>query len=423
LLSENDQTGSLTVELVKNAPYSLQEFTVEWQKQIGMPEAARSVNVRSRRAPTDDLRIELRANDDDTLFRAGEDIKAALGRFAGVSGIEDNLQPSQPQLNLSLNPQGRALGLTTNDLAVQLLQGFNGQVVQRYQRNNDEIEVKVRYPEAQRQHLADVLNAKVRTPDGDIVALSSVAEISTGFTRDSITRIDNKRAVYITANVDKDVISSTELVSELQNNWVPTMKNSYPGLGVHFAGEAEEQAETQSSMITMFMVAMLVIYMLLAIPLKSYVQPVLIMTAIPFGIVGAILGHWVNDLALGILSLNGIIALSGVVVNDSLLLVARFNDIKQRIPNLSDAIKEACTGRLRAVFLTSITTYAGLMPLLGETSRQAQFLIPAAVSLGYGILFATIITLILIPSLLMIQIDVANLLSRTNQFLFKKAAL
>ncbi len=414
LLSANDQTGEVTVELVKNAPYSLQDFTREWQNQIGQPEATRSVNVRSRRAPTDDLRIELRANDDTILFAAGDQIKLALGAYAAVSGIEDNLQPGQPQLNLVLNQQGRALGLTTNSLAIQILQGFSGQIVQRYQRNSDEIEVKVRYPEADRQNIADVLNARVRTPDGNIIGLSSVASVTTGYTRDSITRINNKRAVYITANVDKDILSSTALVSQLQQTLVPQLESQYPTLDVHFAGEAEQQAETQSSMVSMFMVAMLVIYMLLAIPLKSYSQPLIIMCAIPFGIVGAILGHLYNDIPLSILSFNGIIALSGVVVNDSLLLVARFNDIRQSKTSVTEAIQLACTSRLRAVLLTSFTTYAGLIPLLGETSRQAQFLIPAAVSLGYGIMFATVITLILIPSLLMIQVDLAKSFKRTR---------
>ncbi len=422
ILSESDQSGKITVELSKDAPYDINQFTRHWQSLIGTPEGARSVSVRNARGDTEDVRIELRANDDETLTRAGEDIKAALGQISAVSGIEDNLEPGQPQLHLALNQQGRALGMTTDMLASQILQTFSGQVVQRYQRNNDEIEVKVRYPEAQRQSAADVLNAKVRTPEGHVVPVSSVATVSFGYTRDSITRIDNKRAVYVSADVDKEQLSTTELVSQLQQNWVPTIQRQYPGLDVHFGGEAEEQAETQSSMIEMFAVAMLVIYMLLAIPLRSYIQPLLIMTAIPFGIVGAILGHWMNDLSLGILSLNGIIALSGVVVNDSLLLVSRFNDIRQRIPDIKEAISEACRGRLRAVLLTSVTTFAGLVPLLGETSRQAQFLIPAAVSLGYGIMFATIITLIFIPSLLMIQNDVANLFSRHTLRAQKDAA-
>ena len=409
ILSEADQSGRVTVELEKSAPYDINQFTRHWQQLIAMPEAARSISVRNARGSTDDLRVELRANDDQILALAGEDIKQALSAIPAVSGIEDNLEPGQPQLHLKLNQQGLALGMTTDMLASQILQAFSGQVVQRFQRNNDEIEVKVRYPEAQRQNPSDVLNAKVRTPDGDVVSVSSVATVSFGYTRDSITRIDKKRAVYITADVDKEQLSSTELVSALQQQTVPQLLRQYPGLDVQFGGEAEEQAETQSSMVEMFAIAMLVIYMLLAIPLRSYIQPFIIMTAIPFGIVGAILGHWLNDLSLGILSLNGIIALSGVVVNDSLLLVSRFNDIKEEIPDVKQAISEACRGRLRAVLLTSVTTFAGLMPLLGETSRQAQFLIPAAVSLGYGIMFATIITLILIPSLLLIQIDIAKL--------------
>lgn len=414
ILSDSDQSGKVTVELKDSAPYDITTFTRHWQQRIGLPEGARAVSVRSSHGSTEDLRIELRANDDQILSLAGNDVKQLLSTIPAVSGINDNLQPGQPQLQLKLNQQGRALGMTTNELAIQILQGFSGQVVQRYQRNSDEIEVKVRYPEAERQNAADVLNSRVRTPNGDVVPLSSVATVTFGYTRDSITRIDKKRAVYISADVNKDQLSTTELVSQLQSSEVAKLLRKYPGLDIHFAGEAEEQAETQSSMVQMSIIALLVIYILLAIPLKSYIQPVLIMTAIPFGIVGAVLGHWMNDLTLGILSLNGIIALSGVVVNDSLLLVSRFNDIRDEYTDVKQAITVACRGRLRPVLLTSVTTFAGLAPLLSETSRQAQFLIPAAVSLGYGIMFATIITLILIPSLLLIQIDIASLFKRRS---------
>jgi multidrug efflux pump subunit AcrB len=215
--------------------------------------------------------------------------------------------------------------------------------------------------------------------------------------------------------VDKDTLSSTELVSQLQRNIAPGLKNQYPGLDIHFAGEAEEQAKTQTSMLKMFLLALLIIYFLLAVPLKSYIQPILIMTAIPFGIVGAMLGHWLNDLSLGILSLNGIIALSGVVVNDSLLLVSTYNSLKDEEADLVQAISRAGKSRLRAVLLTSLTTFAGLVPLLSETSMQARFLIPAAVSMAYGIIFATVITLILIPVLLMIRHDAGERLSRIPQ--------
>jgi multidrug efflux pump subunit AcrB len=239
-----------------------------------------------------------------------------------------------------------------------------------------------------------------------------VANITHGYTKESITRINAKRAVYISADVNKDALSSTELVSLVKREIVPTISAQFPSLDIHFAGEAEQQAETESSMVSMFIVALLVIYMLLAVPLKSYVQPFIIMTAIPFGVVGAVLGHWSNDLSLGILSLNGIIALSGVVVNDSLLLVARYNDLKSDMLSIQETLVTACSSRLRAVLLTSFTTFAGLVPLLGETSRQAQFLIPAAVSLGYGIMFATLITLLLVPALLLIQHDVQSALAK-----------
>ena len=412
LLSESDQTGAITVELAANTPYDINTFTKAWRERIGTPEGARTVSVQNRRSDVAALRVELSANDDETLNLAGTALKQRLRETAGVSGVEDNLEPGQPSVNLALNEQGRALGLTTDMLAQQVLQAFNGQVVQRYQRNNDEIEVKVRYPKSERQNPVDIYNARIRTSDGSVVPLSSVATTTFGYTRDTITRIDRKRAVYISSDVDKEIVSGTELVEQLKRDVVPEIESQYPGLDIHFAGEAEQQAETQSSMGEKFMLAMLIIFILLAIPLGSYSQPILIMTAIPFGIVGAILGHWINDIALGILSLNGIIALSGVVVNDSLLLVSRYNDIKKSRDDIKTSISLACRSRLRAVLLTSFTTFAGLVPLLQETSRQAQFLIPAAVSLAYGIMFATIITLIFIPSLLLIQEDIAQLMNR-----------
>lgn len=419
VLSEADQSGKVTVELDSEASYDINAFTRRWQQLAGLPEGARTLSIQNAPRMVDALRIEMRAADDSTLSAAGNVLKTRLQAIPAVSGIEDNLEPGQPQLHLKLTEQGRALGFTTEMLAQQIFQGFSGQVVQRYQRNNDEIEVKVRYPEADRQNSTDLLVSSVRTSDGQVIPLAGVATVTSGYTRDSITRIDGKRAIYISADVDKDVMSSTELVTILREQVAPTLEANYPGLSLHFAGEAEEQAKTENSMGKMFLLAMLMIYLLLAIPLKSYVQPVLIMTAIPFGIVGAILGHWLNDLSLGILSLNGIIALSGVVVNDSLLLVSRFNDVRGEGVGLREAIALACCSRLRAVLLTSFTTFAGLMPLLWETSMQAQFLIPAAVSLAYGIMFATLITLILIPSLLMIQDDLGNILAAVSRRLFR----
>lgn len=405
VLSEQDQSGSVTLTLADDAPYDINSFTRRWQQLAGKPEGTRTLSIQNTPRMVDALRIELRADDDTLLTAAGAELKKQLNVIPAISGVEDNLEPGQPQLKLTLTEQGRSLGMTTAMLAEQIYQEFSGQVVQRYQRNSDEIEVKVRYPAADRGNGADLLRSSVRSADGTVIPLASVATVSYGYTRDKITRIDGKRAAYISADIDKEEMSATELVDRLKNEVTPNLLNRYPGLTIHFGGEAEQQAETQNSMIEEFLVALLLIYMLLAIPLKSYVQPILIMTAIPFGVVGAMLGHWLNDLSLGILSLNGIIALSGVVVNDSLLLVSRYNTLRDEGLPVREAVSQACSDRLRAVLLTSFTTYAGLRPLLGETSLQAQFLIPAAVSLAYGILFATLITLLLIPALLMIHQD------------------
>lgn len=417
VIGDSDLSGSVVVELDDNAPYSLNDFVRVWQTKAQSPEGIRKLDIRSGFGGSDNFKVELKAWNTETIRAAGQEIKAAITQISGVSGIDDNFDSGQAQLQFNLNEQGLALGLTTQNLSRQVLQAFGGEVVQRYQRGKDEVKVRIRYPESERQTVNDVMKANVRLSDGKVVPLALVAKVTSQYQQNDITRISGLPAVYVSARVDKDIISSNELVVELQKSLIPSLENRYPDLTIHFAGEAEEQAETADSMSRLFIMAMVAIYILLAIPLRSYVQPIIIMMAIPFGLVGAILGHWLNDMVLSILSFNGIVALSGVVVNDSLLLVSRFNTLKQQKEKISDAIVDACTGRLRAVLLTSITTYAGLMPLLSETSTQAQFIIPAAASLGYGILFATFITLLLVPSLLMMHQDAIDLMARLkNKF-------
>lgn len=412
VIGQGDLSGSLTVELDKGAPFSLNDFTRTWQELAKMPEGVRKLDIRTGFGGGNNFKVEIKGWNNESIKDAGQTIKEAIRKIAGVSSIDDNFDSGQAQLKFTLTEQGLALGLTTQSLSRQVLQAFGGEIVQRYQRGKDEVKVRIRYPENQRQTVDDVMNAQVRLSNGQTVPLTLVAKLHSQYQQNEITRISGLPAAYVSANVDKDIISSNELVLQLKKSVIPELENSYPDLKIHFAGEAEEQAETTGSMISLFIMALAAIYILLAIPLRSYVQPVIIMMAIPFGLVGAIIGHWLNDLVLSILSFNGIVALSGVVVNDSLLLVSRFNDLKKKKDNVYDAIILACTGRLRAVLLTSITTYAGLMPLLGETSAQAQFIIPAAASLGYGILFATFITLILVPSLLMMHQDAINLVER-----------
>jgi len=416
VIASDDQSGKLRIELNTIRSYTSAQFVNQWQKLVGMPEGVESLRLSSARALLDDLKIELRSNDNSLLIPAIKEMTKQLTSLPAISGVEQNATPSESRLALKLNDQGRLLALTTNELASQVSNNFDHFSVQTYQRDNTEVDVYLGYPKVQQESPAAILNTKIILPDGSRVPLASVANLVPEEAQTQIIRINGKRSLFLTAEVNKDIMSSTEVVNYLQNNVVPQLSRKYAGIDVYFSGEAEQRAETQSSISTMFLIALLVIYALLAIPLKSYSQPLIIMMAIPFGIIGALLGHWINNLPLGIFSLNGILALSGVVVNDSLLLVSRFNALRKEKDNhVKTVISLACRSRLRAVLLTSFTTFAGLMPILGETSRQAQMLIPAAVSLGYGIMFATVITLVLIPVLLMIQEDIHGLISRLKK--------
>lgn len=410
--ASGDQSGNIRIELITDRPYTSAQFASKWQQLAGSPEGVKNLRIRSARETVDALRVELRGNDSSVLTGAMAELLKQLETLPAVTGIEQNSDPTESRLVLELTDQGRLLGLSTSGLASQISNNFDGQEVQSFQRENNEVEVRLGYPDDQQESPSEIMQTKITLEDGSRIPLSAVAKLSYQQAETRIIRIDGKRSLYLSSEVDKDTMSATEVVEYLQKAVVPQLERQFVGVSVYFSGEAEQRAETQSSMSEMFMIALLIIYGLLAIPLKSYSQPLIIMMAIPFGIIGALLGHWMNSLTLGIFSLNGILALSGVVVNDSLLLVSRFNDLRHETSHVRKAISLACRSRLRAVLLTSFTTFAGLIPILWETSRQAQMLIPAAVSLAYGIMFATVITLILIPVLLMIKEDVHNILAR-----------
>ncbi|MBU3021390.1 efflux RND transporter permease subunit [Aestuariibacter sp. A3R04] len=419
--ASGDQSGTITISLDESQPYSLDELSARWNALTGNLEGVKSLKIRSRREIVDGFKVELKSINEDTLNAANTAFQEVLANIDGVYAIESSLTPGEAMMRFEITPQGRALGMDTQSLSQQLLKAFGGEIVQRYLRDKNEVKVRARYPEEDRMNPSDVMNTQVRLDDGTVVPLSAVAKVIQDVQQKQVVRIDGLRALTVSASVDSDVITSTELVNYLNESFVPQLEKQYQDLSLYFAGEAEQQAETQSSMQSVFILALLSIFALLAIPLKSYIQPLIIMTAIPFGIVGAIIGHWSNGLMLSLLSLNGILALSGVVVNDSLLLVTRFNTLRQEGMTVDQAVIEACTSRLRAVLLTSVTTFVGLYPILGETSIQAQFLIPAAASLGYGILFATAITLLLIPALLLIYEDMARLGERARRSALKIA--
>lgn len=413
LLAQDDLSGSLALELSPSSPYQATEFIQEWKTRAGTLEATRKLKIQANFEPLDSFKLELKGWDSDTLIAAAKQVDKALRDIKGVSGIDHNIGQGQAQYKLTLTREGVALGFSYASLGRQVLEVFGGDTLQRFQRNQDEIKLKVRYPLAQRQHLSQLYQTRIKAPNGARVPLMQIAQIEALNTPDEITRINGQRAITLTAAVDKAQLSPAELIQTLRRGVLASIAKTSPDIQMHFAGEAEQEAETTQSMGSMFLVALGAIYLLLAIALGGYVQPVIIMLAIPFGIVGAILGHWFHGLALSILSLNGILALSGVVVNDSLLLASRFNQLRGKL-GLEQAIVDACSSRLRAVLLTSITTFAGLAPLLSESSLQAQFLIPAAASLGYGILFATAITLLFIPLLLAIHQDLKAQLKRLS---------
>ncbi|MGY0217607.1 efflux RND transporter permease subunit [Endozoicomonadaceae bacterium StTr2] len=386
-------------------PFSTQDIADMWQQGIGGLEGVRKLEFITSWAGAADISIELRSQNPETLKLASARVRQALAQYRGVSGIQNSMKAGQSQIDLVLKPEGEAMGLTMSMLAEQIRYAYQGYEVQRIQRGRDEVKVKVRYPDEQRRSIDDLNRARIRTADGRVVPLSTVADISARYVATEIERIDRSRVAIITADLDKTIVSSSEILAAMDTQLFEQLKRDYTDLSIHLGGEAQEQQETTNSLKGAFLVALVAIYALLAIPLKSYVQPVLIMMAIPFGIIGALLGHWLHGIPLSVLSIFGILALSGVVVNDSLLLISRYNELRETGKPVWLALVEAGCSRMRAIILTSVTTYVGLVPLIWETSENAQFLIPAAVAMGYGILFATMITLVLIPVLVMISDD------------------
>ncbi|WP_105168317.1 efflux RND transporter permease subunit [Pseudoalteromonas sp. T1lg23B] len=423
VLAESDTQGTVTVELDKNSSYSAYEFAQMWRQSAGTLEGVKKTKVLAKRGMIDNFKVLLKSSNSEALNSAGNELLEVVKSHQGVSGVDHNLDLGEPQYYFELTDYGRALGLDSAELSKQVLQNFGGDIVQRFQRGEDEIKVRVRYPKTQRQTLADVLKAYITTPSGVRMPLSDVAKVTSQYQSAEIKRTNGQRSVFISAVLDKATIAPHELIKQLRDTSLAELTSRYPDVSFEFAGEAQQQQETGSSMVHMFVLALVAIFALLAIPLKSYLQPLVIMSAIPFGVVGAILGHWINGLTLSILSLNGILALSGVVVNDSLLLVNRYNQLKKEGElSIKEAVSVAAHSRLRAILLTSITTFAGLFPLLSETSLQAQFLIPAAAALGYGILFASLITLFLTPTLLLILEQTKNALRNQKRSggVFKK---
>ena len=358
--------------------------------------------------------VELSHRDYDVLLPASEKLKGLLRDYQGVSDIKDDFEPGKAELKLTLKDTGRTLGLTLSDLARQVRQGFYGDEAQRIQRGRDDIRVMIRYPESERKSLADVENMRIRLPDGTEIPFKTVAEVDYGRGYSTIGRVDRRRVVSVSADVDESVTSAGKINGELQAKVLPDLMLEFPGLQWRFAGEQRERNESLGSLVPNFTIAMMAIYALLAVQFKSYSQPAIVMSAIPFGIVGAAIGHLVMGFNLSILSLFGIVALSGVVVNDSLIMIDLINRERGRGIELTQVLRDCATRRFRPIMLTTLTTFCGLLPMITERSLQARFLVPMAISLAFGVMFATCITLVLVPSLYMILEDLKSRIFATQ---------
>lgn len=363
--------------------------------------------------------LEISGPDLDLLATLADEIKAEMGKIDGVIDIADGNREGKRELKLEILPAAEALGLRLHDIAQQVRQGFYGEEIQRLQRGRDEVKVFVRYPEGERKAISNLDQMKIRTRSGAEVPFSAVARASFGRSYASIQRNDRRRSITITADLDKAKdVNANEVVAALLKNAedgkgiLTKIRNKYPQVRYNFEGEQKDQRQSVQEMGEKALLALLGMYVLMAIPLRSYVQPIIVMSAIPFGIVGAVIGHVLMGFDLSIMSMCGIVALSGVVVNDSLVLVDYVNRHRSESGSIVDAAWEAGAMRFRPILLTSLTTFAGLTPMLLETDIQAKFLIPMAVSLSFGILFATGITLLLVPSIYLILDDATRLLRR-----------
>lgn len=356
-------------------------------------------------APVD---LRLTGADLDKVREAAATVRAKLEEYPGVTDIADTYRAGKPELNLSLTPEGRALGLTLQDLGRQVRQGFFGEEAQRIQRDRDEVRVMVRYPRGHRESIGDLERMRVRTPGGAEVPFSTVATGSIGRGPASITRVDRRRSVSVQADIDGTVTTLGEIVGALEADFLPGLMAQYPGIQYSFEGDEAEFNEAMEGLFKGFGIIMMVMYAMLAIPLRSYWKPLLILSAIPFGMVGAIWSHVAFGLSLSFMSMCGMVALAGVVVNDGLVLVTFINNYRHRRGSLFKAVREAGEARFRPILLTSLTTAAGVTPLMLEKSLQAQFLIPMAVALAFGVLFATLVTLILVPSLYLVLEDLGS---------------
>ncbi len=391
--------------------FTAREFTKRWRQAVGHPAGAEMVSFAFNigASPGAPVHVQLSHRDMDVLERASAFVAQELEAYGGVRDVDSGFSPGKPQLDFHLTPLGQSLGLTAQQVARQLRSAFYGAEALRQQRGRDEVRVLVRLPADERRSEHDIETLMLRTPQGGEVPLREAATAVRGRSYTSITRQGGRRIVAVTADIEQGATTADKVMAAIRKDILPALRERFPGVGVSFEGEAAERRDSMKGLAMGYLLALFLIYALLAVPFKSYLQPLVVMTAIPLGLVGALLGHYLMGFDLSLISIMGIVALSGVVVNDSLVLVDAANTLRRDLGmSAHEAVVAAGARRFRPILLTSVTTFFGLAPMIFETSVQARFLIPMAISLGYGVLFATAITLIVIPASYMVVEDVRH---------------
>jgi len=410
--TDSDTQATFMISLTHPEDRSISAFEIEklWRDKVGnLP------NVRKQRYYSGTnagggakINLTLSGSDPEQLTLAGAALAEKLGEYNGVFDIYNSQGAGSREILIGLKPNASQLGISLGDIARQVRQAFYGEEVQRLQRGADTLKVMVRYPIEERSSIATLENMHIRTASGQVIAIGEVADIRLGLGLTAITRIDRERTVTITADVDASKAQSGAVIEDLTTQFIPQLLARYSGVKFGLGGASEEEQTLMNRMILGFVASLFLIYGLLAVPLKSYVQPLVIMAVIPFGFIGALVGHVIFDVSISMLSIFGLIALAGVVVNDSLILVEFVNRGRADELSIDEALAGAGRQRFRAILLTTMTTFVGLLPMLFETSLQAQFVIPMALSLSFGIVFATAITLVLIPCLYRVIYDLRD---------------
>ncbi len=398
--------GNVVVKILapEDRDWPTSEFETAWIGEIGDIAGLSSLTVTSALVDAGSpIALEVSVPDGMDVSPIITDIRAQLRAIPGVFGIQDTDSAGRPELKLALNDEARLYGVTLNDLANQVRGGFFGIEATRVQRGSDDVQVTLRYEGEDRQTIDDVLRTDIRTPSGDLIPLSVVANIQEGVAPTSVTRRNSRTINTVTADVDTSIITAQEANTIIRDDLIPALAQNYPGVLVDFGGEQRTQGDTQAALGQATGFALFVIFALLALIFRSYIQPIVVMLAIPLGLIGAVLGHYIVGVSLGLLSIFGIIGLAGVVINNSLVMIDLYNEYLEKGMDTRKAVIEGTKDRFRPILLTSLTTFLGIYPLIMETSLQAQFLIPLAVSIGFGVLFGTVIIVLAVPAFFIAQ--------------------